>query len=69
MKGVILPLVDGGLSILQYDDDTIPFMKHDFERTNMTINFPKNELFCFGVRLRTRLVNMTIYFAMGRASF
>ena len=25
-------LVDGGVSILQYADDTILFMEHDFER-------------------------------------
>ena len=28
-EGVIPHLVDGGLSILQYTDDTILFMKHD----------------------------------------
>jgi hypothetical protein len=31
-KGVIPHLVDGGLSILQYADDTILFIKHDFEK-------------------------------------
>jgi hypothetical protein len=30
-EGVIPHLVDGGLSILQYADDTILFMKHDFD--------------------------------------
>jgi hypothetical protein len=31
-SGVIPHLVDGGLSILQYDDDTILFMEHDLFR-------------------------------------
>ena len=61
--GVLVPhLVDGGVSILQYADDTIIFMEHDlakarnmklvlclFEQlTGLKINFHKNELFCFG---------------------
>jgi hypothetical protein len=29
IEGVILHLVDGGLSIIQYADDTILFMEHD----------------------------------------
>ena len=34
--GIVPHLVDGGLSILQYDDDTILFMDHDIEKaTNM----------------------------------
>jgi hypothetical protein len=62
IEGVIPHLVDGGLSILQYVDDTICFMKHDFEKaqnlklilaafaqlSGLKINFHKNELFCFG---------------------
>jgi hypothetical protein len=32
IKGFIPHLVDGGLSILQYADDTIPFMEHDLEK-------------------------------------
>ena len=62
IEGVIPHLVDGGLSILQYADDTILFMDHDLEKvTNMKlilsafeklsglkINFHKSELFCFG---------------------
>ena len=36
MTGVVPHLVDGGLSILQYADDTIHFMDHDIEKaTNM----------------------------------
>ena len=55
-------LVDGGLSILQYADDTILFMEHDIEKarnlklilsvfellSGLKINFHKSELFCFG---------------------
>jgi hypothetical protein len=33
IEGVIPHLVDGGLSILQYADDTIRFTKHDFEKS------------------------------------
>ena len=32
ISGLIPHLVDGGVSILQYADDTILFMEHDFER-------------------------------------
>ena len=55
-------LVDGGVSILQYADDTIIFMEHDlakarnmklvlclFEQlSELKINFHKSELFYFG---------------------
>jgi hypothetical protein len=54
-------LVDGGVSILQYADDTIICMQHDLEKalnmklvfcifeqlSGLTINFHKSE-FCFG---------------------
>jgi hypothetical protein len=60
--GVIPHLVDDGISILQYADDTIIFMDHDlnnaqnmklllcaFEQAlGLKIVFHKNELFCFG---------------------
>jgi hypothetical protein len=62
VEGVIPHLVDGGLSIFQYADDTILFMKHDLEKarnlklilaafeqlSGLKINFHKSELFCFG---------------------
>jgi hypothetical protein len=32
LSGLVPHLVDGGLSILQYADDTILFMVHDFEK-------------------------------------
>jgi hypothetical protein len=62
IEGVVPHLVDGGLSILQYADDTILFMEHDLEKatnlklilsafeklSGLKINFHKSELFCFG---------------------
>jgi hypothetical protein len=62
LKGWSLHLVDGGLSILQYADDTILFVKHEMEKARnlklvlptfeqllgLKINFHKNDLFCFG---------------------
>jgi hypothetical protein len=60
--GVIPHLVDDGLSILQYADDTILFMEHDIDKaknmklllnafeqlSGLKINFHKSEIFCFG---------------------
>jgi hypothetical protein len=60
--GLIPHLVDSGVSILQYADDTIIFMEHDlakarnmklvlclFEQlSGLKIIFNKSELFCFG---------------------
>ena len=62
IEGVVPHLVDGGLSILQYADDTIIFMERDLEKaasmklilsafeqlSGLKINFHKSELFCFG---------------------
>jgi hypothetical protein len=62
ISGVVTHLVDGGLSILQYVDDIILFMKHDLEKAQkmklllcsfeqllgLKINFHKREIFCFG---------------------
>jgi hypothetical protein len=59
IQGLIPHLVDGGLSILQYADDTILFMEHDLEQaknmkiilcafeqlSGLKINFHKSELF------------------------
>lgn len=55
-------LVDDGLSILEYADDTILFMDHELEKaknlklvlcafeelSGLNINFHKSELFCVG---------------------
>ena len=60
--GVIPHLVDDGLSILQYADDTIIFLDHDLKQTKnmklllcafeqlsgLKINFHKSEIFCYG---------------------
>lgn len=62
IRGLEPHLVDGGLSILQYADDTILFLENDQEQaknlklvicifeklSDLKINFHKNELFCFG---------------------
>ena len=62
IQGVVLHLVDEGLSILQYADDTVIFMDNDLERAKnmkllfcafeqlswLKINFHKSELFCYG---------------------
>jgi hypothetical protein len=62
VAGLIPHLVDGGLSILQYADDTIIFMEHDLEKalnmklvlcifeqlSGLKINFHKSEIFSFG---------------------
>ena len=60
--GLIPHLVDGGVSILQYADDTILFLQDDLEKAvnmklilaffeqllGLKINFHKSEIFCFG---------------------
>src|SRR6266540_5233839 len=60
--GVVPHLIDKGLSILQYADDTIIFMENNLEQAHnmklllcafeqasgLKINFHKSELFCFG---------------------
>lgn len=62
VSGVVPHLIDGGLSILQYADDTIIFMENDLEKarnmklllgafeqiSGLKINFHKSEVLCFG---------------------
>ena len=62
IEGVIPHLIQNGLSILQYMEDTVLFLSHDLPKaTNMKlllslfeqlsglkINFHKSEIFCFG---------------------
>ena len=62
LTGVVSHLVNGGLSILVYVDDTILFMEHDLEHaqnmklllyafeqlSGLKINFHKSELFYYG---------------------
>jgi hypothetical protein len=61
-SGVIPHLVEDGLSILQYADDTILFFNHDLDQakimklllsvfedlSGLKINFHKSEIICFG---------------------
>jgi hypothetical protein len=62
VEGLIPHLVDGGVSILQYADDTIIFMENNLEKalnmklilylfeqlSGLKINFHKSEIYCFG---------------------
>jgi hypothetical protein len=62
VSGLIPHLVDGGVSILQYTNDTILFMEHDLDKAlnmklilcifeqllGLKIIFHKCEIFCFG---------------------
>ena len=62
ISGVVPHLVDGGLSVLQYADDTILFMEHNLDHarnlklllfafeqaSGLKINFHKSEIYCFG---------------------
>jgi hypothetical protein len=62
IDGVVPHLIDDGLSILQYVDDTISFLDHDLEKaknlkvmlcafeklSGLKINFHKSEMYCFG---------------------
>jgi hypothetical protein len=67
---VVIPnLVDCGMSILPYVDDTIFLMDHDLEKylnrklvlcifeqfSGLKINFHKSEIFCFGKLKRLRM--------------
>jgi hypothetical protein len=63
VKGLVPQLVDGGVSILQYADDTILLFEDDLENarnikfilclfeqiSGLKINFHKSEIFCLGV--------------------
>jgi hypothetical protein len=62
INGLVPHLIEGGISILQYADDTILFMEHNLEQaanmklllcafeklSGLKINFHKSELFCYG---------------------
>ena len=62
VEGVIPHLIQDGLSILQYADDTVIFMSHNVEKainmklilstfeqlSGLKINFHKSKIFCFG---------------------
>jgi hypothetical protein len=82
IEGVIPHLVDGGLSILQYADNTILFMEYNLDKAqNLTlilsafkqlsglkINFHKSELFCFGEALNKVNAYATL-FGCGQGQF
>jgi len=69
IRGVIPHLVDDGLSILQYANDTIIFSDHDLEQaknlklllcafellSGLKINFHKSEIFCYGAAKQWRI--------------
>ena len=62
VRGVVPHIVEDGLSILQYVDDTVIFMDHDIDQaknmnlllcafeqlSSLKINFHKSEIFCCG---------------------
>jgi hypothetical protein len=62
-NGIVPHLIEGGLSILQYADDTVVFLDHNIEQarnvkllltvfeqmSGLKINFHKSELFCYGM--------------------
>ena len=61
--GIVPHLILGGLSILQYADDTVTFLYHNLDHARnikllltvfeqlfgLKINFQKSELFCYGM--------------------
>ncbi|CAN6182020.1 unnamed protein product [Urochloa humidicola] len=75
VRGVIPHLVDEGLSILQYADDTIIFMDNDLEGaqnmklllsafeqlSGLKINFRKSEMFCYGAAKELELEYSQIF--------
>jgi uncharacterized membrane protein YebE (DUF533 family) len=77
IDGLIPHLVDGGVSILQYADDTIIFMEHNLEKalnmklilcifeelSGLKINFHKSEIFF--VSGRQKKLRMIIKFFLG----
>jgi hypothetical protein len=80
--GLVPHLVEDGLSILQYADDTILFLDDDLEKSKglklvlsvfeklsgLKINFHKSELFCFG-ETRDMIENMFSFLDVRRTSF
>ena len=68
IRGIVPHLVDEGLLVLRYVDDTIIFMDNELERaknmkllfcafeqlSRLKINFHKSELFCYGAAKANR---------------
>jgi len=75
ISGLLPHLVDDGISILQYADDTIIFMDHNFDEardmkliltifeqlSGLKINYHKSELFCFGEAKKVESDYMNIF--------
>jgi len=75
IHGVVPHLIDEGLSVLQYADDTVIFMDNDLERaknmklllcafeqlSGVKINFHKSELFCYGAANANQLEYTQIF--------
>ena len=75
VKGVVPHLVEEGLSILQFPDDTIIFLDHDIDKakniklllcvfeqlSGLKINFHKSEIFCFGQAKQHELVYSSLF--------
>jgi hypothetical protein len=84
VRGLVPHLVDGGISILQYANDTILFMENDLEQTKnmklllcafeqlsgLKINFHKSEVFCYGEakEIEDHYTNLVCY-GLGQYSF
>jgi hypothetical protein len=82
IEWVVPHLVDGGLSILQYADDTIIFTEHDLEKSRnlklilpaleqllvLKFNFHKSELFCL-VWHKMRSMLTPNFLVVSKASF
>lgn len=75
VRGVVPHLVEDGLSILQYTDDTTIFLDHDIERAKnmklllcvyeqlpgLKINFHQSDLFCYGEAKQNEDVHVSIF--------
>jgi hypothetical protein len=82
IRGLVPHLIQGGLSILQYADDTILFMEHDLEQganmklllcafeqlTGLKINFHKSEMFFYG-EAKEMKNNYTTLFGCGLGQY
>ena len=75
VKGVVPHLVEEGLSILQFPDDTIIFLDHDIDKakniklllcvfeqlSSLKINFHKSEIFFFGQAKQHELMYSSLF--------
>ena len=82
ISGVVPHLVDDGLSVLQYADNTIIFMENNLDQavnmklllcafeqlSGLKINFHKSELFCFG-EAKNQLCIYSQIFGCGMGTF